>query len=83
MSSNKAAVSKFTCQTEASDLLNCIAASDYVEQKCVTRMKRLRKCILKERVVSFDLLPDQSSTPPAPKDQKNLTSDKGQPHIDS
>jgi hypothetical protein len=38
-------VPKFTCETEAAALLNCVAGTEYVEHKCVALMKRLRKCI--------------------------------------
>eukprot|EP01025_Chloroclados_australasicus_P018482 TRINITY_DN19721_c0_g1_i1.p2 TRINITY_DN19721_c0_g1~~TRINITY_DN19721_c0_g1_i1.p2 ORF type:complete len:130 (-),score=4.58 TRINITY_DN19721_c0_g1_i1:591-953(-) len=53
----------FVCEREASQLLNCLAASEYVEQKCISYMKKLRKCIVKERVVKFDLLPDDTAQP--------------------
>lgn len=64
MSSDTAPVPKFACEKEASNLLNCIAGVEYVEQKCVTYMKRLRKCVQKERVVSFDLLPGEPAAKP-------------------
>lgn len=51
-------VPRFVCAKEASALLNCIAANEYAEHKCLERMKQLRKCTQKERVVSFNLLPD-------------------------
>lgn len=47
----------FACEVEAALLLNCIAADEYVEQKCVQYMKRLRKCTQQHRVVSFDISP--------------------------
>jgi hypothetical protein len=59
-SDKQAAVSKFVCEVEATALLNCIAAEDYVEHKCVSLMKKLRKCVQKERLVKFELLPDES-----------------------
>lgn len=48
---------KFACEAEATLLLNCIAADEYVEQKCVQYMKRLRKCTQQERIVNFDISP--------------------------
>lgn len=49
---------KFACEVEAAKLLNCIASSQYVEQKCVAYLKALRKCVQREGVVGFNLLPD-------------------------
>jgi hypothetical protein len=53
---------KFVCEVEAAALLNCVAASDYHEAKCVALMKKLRKCIQRERVVKFQL---EGIEPPA------------------
>lgn len=52
---------KFACEEEAALLLNCISADEYVEHKCVQYMKRLRKCVQRERIVNFELLPDSTS----------------------
>ena len=54
-------VSKFACDKEAEALLNCVAETEYVEHKCIQRMKRLRKCVQAQRVVSFKLLPDEAT----------------------
>ena len=55
---------KFVCAKEASALLNCIAANEYAEHKCLERMKQLRRCTQKERVVSFNLLSDAEQVVP-------------------
>jgi hypothetical protein len=65
-SEQKSTVASFVCAKEAADLLNCIAANEYVERKCLDRMKKLRKCTQRERVVSFNLLPDQDKQETAP-----------------
>jgi hypothetical protein len=65
---------KFACEEEAALLLNCIAAADYVEHKCVQYMKKLRKCVQKERIVNFDISPcepaDTSSTDKSVKEEQ-------------
>lgn len=68
-SEQKGTIPRFVCAKEASDLLNCIAANEYVEHKCLDRMKKLRKCTQKERVVSFNLLPDEDEPQTQPSQQ--------------
>lgn len=54
--------SKFACEEETALLLNCIAADEYIEHKCVQYMKKLRKCVQKERIVTFDISPCEPAT---------------------
>lgn len=68
---------KFACEEEAALLLNCISADEYVEHKCVQYMKRLRKCVQRERIVNFELLPD-SKGQEAASEQKSFTSEEGE-----
>ncbi|GMH44939.1 hypothetical protein BSKO_12896 [Bryopsis sp. KO-2023] len=56
----------FACAKEAADLLNCVAAKNYNELKCVTLTKKLRECVKRKGVVSFSLLPDKAPPPPPP-----------------
>lgn len=60
----------FACETETALLLNCIAADEYVEQKCVQYMKRLRKCVQRERIATFDISPCEAA-PSVPVPSKN------------
>lgn len=68
---------KFACEGEAALLLNCISADEYIEHKCVQYMKRLRKCVQRERIVNFELLPD-SKGEEAISEQKADTSAKAE-----
>lgn len=56
-------VARFACDKEAQALLNCVAEREYVEHKCIQHMKRLRKCVQAQRVVSFKLLPEEAPEP--------------------
>jgi hypothetical protein len=59
-------VPKFVCEVEAAALLNCVAANDFHEHKCLALMKKLRKCIQRERVVKFELEGAEEAAPVAP-----------------
>lgn len=61
---------RFACQSEAALLLNCIAADEYIEQKCVQYMKRLRKCTQQERIVNFDISPCETTPEPSQKTEE-------------
>lgn len=64
---------KFACEEEAALLLNCISADEYVEHKCVQYMKRLRKCVQRERIVNFELLPDSDLAEAGSDSKKSST----------
>lgn len=66
---------KFACEEEAALLLNCISADEYVEYKCVQYMKRLRKCVQRERIVNFELLPDSATAEPTASKQESAKSE--------
>ena len=38
----------FVCAAEATALLNCVANKSFNQQRCITSMRKLRECILKE-----------------------------------
>ena len=40
--------SSFVCAAEATALLNCVANKSFNQQRCITLMRKLRECILKE-----------------------------------
>lgn len=48
----------FVCEIEASELLNCAASGSYNEARCLTLLKKFRKCVEKERVAKFTLVPN-------------------------
>ena len=43
--------SDFVCSNEATALLNCVANKSFNQQKCISLMRKLRECILKEVLV--------------------------------
>ncbi|CAM8990458.1 unnamed protein product [Rhodiola kirilowii] len=43
------------CAEEALDLLNCVAASAYDQDKCLLLLTNLRNCVLSKKVKKFSL----------------------------
>ncbi|KAJ9555274.1 hypothetical protein OSB04_009888 [Centaurea solstitialis] len=47
--------SEAVCGQEALELLNCIASSSFDQEKCITLLNSLRKCVLDKKVKKFSL----------------------------
>lgn len=72
--------SAFVCQLEASELLNCVASDSFNEARCLTLLKKFRKCVEKERVAKFTLVPDSEPQPtPEQQTQASSSADKDKP----
>lgn len=38
----------FECAAEVADVINCVAAKEYNELRCIPLLKKLRACIVKK-----------------------------------
>ncbi|MFS8003831.1 putative cysteine alpha-hairpin motif superfamily [Helianthus anomalus] len=47
--------SEAVCGQEALELLNCVTSSPFDQDKCITLLNSLRKCVLDKKVKKFSL----------------------------
>ncbi|KAI3792589.1 hypothetical protein L2E82_06472 [Cichorium intybus] len=53
--------SEAVCGQEALELLNCVTSSSFDQDKCITLLNSLRKCVLDKKVKKFSMAEEKQA----------------------